>query len=412
MKRKALNNIQTWFQSQTRKPLFIKGPKGVGKTRLVTDYLATNSENKIYMNLELNPGLLDLLDPTNIKHTLNSIATYFTVDTSKNTIIILDECLLCESFISQLSTYRENLSSLRFIFISSYPLTITLDTDTCEILTLYPLDFEEFLEASNNQWYISVIQEHYKTLKPIPNIVHYDILNIFYDYLLIGGMPAAINEYLALESILNVSELHYSIMNHQLNSLRLHNSESSYSKLESLYQTLDLQLSKKNKKFKYNMIRKGATRNQYLSETKTLEDYGLILSCIPMEESIIGQKLYLYDVGILVSKAKMNLSCKELSPNTEQYKGFIENYVAQCLVTNGHSLYFWESGSQAKIDFILKVQGTYIPIEVYSDEHTKSKSVNIFTSTYQIPYSIKISPKNFAKHHNIQYVPLYATFCI
>ena len=301
---------------------------------------------------------------------------------------------------------------MRFIFISSYPLTITLDIDTCEVLSLYPLDFEEFLEASNNQWYISVIQEHYKTLKPIPNIVHNDILNIFYDYLLIGGMPAAINEYLALESILNVSELHYSILNHQLNSLRLHNSESSYSKLEAMYQTLDLQLSKKNKKFKYNMIRKGATKNQYLSEAKTLEDYGLILSCIPMEESIIGQKLYLYDVGILVSKAKMNLSCKELSPNTEQYKGFIENYVAQCLVTNGHSLYFWESGAQAKIDFILKKQGTYIPIEVYSDEHTKSKSVSIFTSTYQIPYSIKISPKNFAKHHNIQYIPLYATFCI
>ncbi len=407
-----MSNIETWFQTKSPKPLIIKGPKGVGKTRLVTDFLATNTANKIYMNFEHNPGLLHLLDSSSMDNTIHTINNYFATDSKRESIIIFDECHLCESILLNLITWNKESSLLHFIFISSYPFDISLDPDTCEILTLYPMDFEEFLEASNNQWYISVIREHYKTLKPIPTIVHNDILNIFYDYLLIGGMPSAVNEYLALESVLNVSELHYSIQNHQLNCLRLHSTETSYSKLESLYQTLDLQLSKKNKKFKYNMIRKGATKNQYQLEVKTLEDYGLILSCLPLEESMIGQKLYLYDVGILVTKAKMNLSCKELTPNSEQYKGFIENCVAQNLVSNGYSLYYWESGSQAKIDFILNKNNTYIPIEVYSDEHTKSKSVNIFTNTYEIPYSIKVSPKNFAEHQHIQYVPLYAVFCI
>ena len=407
-----MNTIHTWFETKSPKPLMIKGPKGVGKTRLVTDFLATTTENKIYMNFELTPSLIELLDPNNLEHSIQSIKTYFSVDPSKDSIIILDECCLCEFMISELMSNNNQSSNLRFIFISSYPLNVSISSDTMEILTLYPLDFEEFLEASNNPWYISVIKEHYKTLKPIPDIVHSDILNIFYDYLVIGGMPSAINEYLTLESILNVSEIHYLIQNHQLNCLRLHNSESSYTKLESLYQTLDLQLSKKNRKFKYNIIRKGATKNQYISETQTLEDYGLILNCQPIEESIVGQKLYLYDVGVLVSKMKMNVNCKELSPNTEQYKGFLENYVAQTLTAGGHPLYFWESGSQAKIDFILKKDNEYIPIEIYSDDHTKSKSVNIFSNTYDIEYSIKISPRNFGKHHNIQYVPLYAVFCI
>ena len=407
-----MNSIQTWYQTKSRKPLIIKGPKGVGKTRLVTDFLATNSANKIYMNFELNPGLLDLLDPTSMENTIGSINSYFAVNSDQESIFIFDECHLCEEIILQLLSWNNKACLLRFIFISSYPFHISLSVDTCEMLTLYPLDFEEFLEATNNQWYISVIREHYKSSSPLPAIVHRDLLNIFYDYLLIGGLPGVINEYLALESVLNVSELHYSIQSHQLNTLRLHNSEASYSKLESLYQTLDLQLSKKNKKFKYNMIRKGATKNQYQSEVDTLQQYGMVLSCLPLEESIIGQKLYLYDVGILVSKTKMNLSYKELRPNSDQYKGFIENYVAQSLVFNGYNLYFWESGSQAKIDFILRKNDAYIPLEIFSDEHTKSKSVNIFTNKYDIPYSIKVSPKNFGRRHNVQYVPLYAVFCV
>ena len=407
-----MNIIQTWFETNSPKPLMIKGPKGVGKTRLVTDFLTTNTENKIYLNFELNPGLLELIHPNSVKHSIESIQSYFSIDSSLNSILVFDECHLCEPLISKLITCSKDFSSQRFIFITSYPVTITIHNDEVETLTLYPLDFEEFLQATNNHWYVSVISEHYKSSKPIPDIVHNDLLNIFYDYLLIGGMPGAINEYIALESVLNVSEIHYSIQNHQLNSLRLHNSEGSYSKLESLYQTLDQQLAKKNKKIKYNMIRKGATKNQYLVETQTLEDYGLILSCLPLGENPIGHKIYLYDTGILVSKSKMNVSYKELNANVEQYKGFLENYVAQSLVANGYPLFFWESDSQAKIDFIIQKKGSYIPIEIYSNEATKSKSIHIFNNTYETTYSIKLSPKNFSRRGNIQYVPLYAVFCI
>lgn len=416
MKRKALEDIQLWYQSEPQRPLIIQGPKGVGKTRLVTDFLSTYSGNKIYLNLELNPGLLDLLDPDDVQHTLQAISHYFAIDTSLDTILIFDECNTCEYLISQMQEYQSQIPMFKFVFISSYPLK-QIDIYRKEslkyyVIPLHPMDFEEFLEASNNQWYISVIKEHFKSSKPIPDIVHKDLLNLFYEYLLIGGMPAAINEYIFEESILNVSECHYCIQNYQLNSLRQHNSESSYVKLESLYETLDQQLSKKNKKFKYNLIRKGATRNQYLAETKTLEDYEIVLPCLPLGNDVIGQKLYLYDVGILVSKAKMNTFCKEVSTNTELYKGIIENYVAQSLYSKGYSLYFWESGSQAKIDFILKKEETYIPIEVYSDEHTKSKAVSIFSTRYPVSNTIKVSPKNFSKRHNTQYVPLYAVFCI
>ena len=411
-----MDKIQSWYQSKSNRPLIIKGPKGVGKTRLVTDFLSTSPGNKVYANMELNPGLLDLLVPDNIHASIEAISTYFDIDSHTESIIIIDECQGCEYLIEQTLALQEEQNCLRFIFISSYPLSILEDSsDTIEhydLCTVYPMDFEEFLEAGNNQWYISVIKEHFRTCKAIPDIVHNDILNLFYDYLLIGGMPAAINEYMAFESILNLSEIHYNIQNHQLNSLRLHNSESSYAKLEGFYHTLDLQLAKKNKKFKYNLIRKGATRNQYLDETETLLKYSLILPCQPVEEGITGQKFYLYDVGVLVSKAKMNTCSKEVSTNTELYKGITENYVAQSLSANGYPLYFWESGSQAKIDFMLPKDNTYIPIEVFSTEHTKSKAINILANTYEIPYSIKVSPKNFAKKQGIQYVPLYAVFCI
>ncbi len=411
-----MEDIQSWFQAEPPRPLIIKGPKSVGKTTLVTDFLSTYSGNKVYMNLELNPGLMNLIHMDNMESTISSIATYFDIDAKMDGIIIFDECQLCNELIPRIITFQSQVTNLRFIFISSYPLeNLTRRFRRASDYTLIhigPMNFDEFLEVSNNHWYISVIKEHFKSLKPIPDIVHNDILNLFYEYLLIGGMPAAINEYLAMESILNISEVHYWIQNHQLNSLRLHNSVSSYVKLESLYHTIDMQLSKKNKKFKYNIIRKGATRNQYLTETKTLEDYGLLLPCQPIDDKINGLKLYLYDVGILVSKAKMNTNLKELDTSSDLYKGILENYVAQNFTSKGYPLYFWESDSQAKIDFILSTKDGYVPVEVYSNEHTKSKAVSIFSNRYDIPYTIKVSPKNFSRQRNIQYVPLYAVFCI
>jgi predicted AAA+ superfamily ATPase len=120
------------------------------------------------------------------------------------------------------------------------------------------------------------------------------------------------------------------------------------------------------------------------------------------------------DVGLLISKSNIApmLVTSPLRFGGEPRSALIENYVAQTLVANGHSIYYWESKGEAEIDFVIEIQGKVIPIETKSTIHTKSKSLNQFIKKYDPAYSIRISSKNFGYENNIKSVPLYAVWCI
>lgn len=123
-------------------------------------------------------------------------------------------------------------------------------------------------------------------------------------------------------------------------------------------------------------------------------------------------KLYLSDVGILLSLLQVKYNDVILD-NLLQYKGNItENYVATQLLINNHNLMYWESGNQAEVDFILYTDDGLIPLEVKANNNTESKSLKIYMNRYNPKYAIRISTKNFGFENNIKSIPLYAAFLI
>lgn len=419
MKRKALTQIQSWYEKESSLPLIIKGPKGVGKTRLVFDFLGEYDGNKVYLNLEQNPGLSQLFQSNDEEYIVRELQEYFSLEPTKETILILDECRQQKEILFSILTEYASYARYKFIIITSTEIQDILanqsrfpDGNCFEELYIMPLDFEEFLAASNNNWYISVIREHFSSCKPLPDIVHQELLYLFYQYMLTGGMPGAINEYLLLESTLNVSEQHQLILDHQIANLKEVYKESLYYKMLQIIDSIDAQLAKKNKKFQYSRIRKGVTASQYSEALRCLKKNRFILSSSPITGEQGSEKLYLYDVGVLVSKAKKNSSSDKLEIHSDLYKGFLENYVAQSLFQNGYELFYWDSKSQAKLDFVLHRGHYYTPIEVFVDDYTKSRSVHGFKEYYQVDTAYKVSAQNFMKKGDVQYVPYYSVFCI
>jgi len=430
-----------WKKSSNKKPILLTGARGVGKTFLAYDFAKSFYTAYVYINFEREPFLTDVLfkhAPSQIEPVLKD---YFKLSVlSEPVLVILDEITNCPDIRFILNSLLNTETFNRVIAISSYLSHDTeSETDLFYPLQLFPLDFEEFLIATGNEWYIDVITVHFKTNAKIPDIVHQELLALFELYMQIGGMPLAVNEYIYTGSILNVSEQHRILLSSYLNEAYKENSEGDFLKVSQAFSTIDKQLMKENRKFQYKLIRKGATQALYsdalqyikntgygtccyklgeesvnfLAENKFPKEFGGKVSFNQMSPSLnyihLNFKLYMLDIGILYSTLKTRYA-----QMTDQYrKGLLENYVAQCLTANGYQLFFWESDSQAKIDFIVCKEQHLIPVEVKAGDNTRSRNASIFRSKFQsVTESIKISTRNFEYINHVKYVPVYAVFCI
>lgn len=455
MKRKLINQLLKWKESSCIKPLLLTGAKGVGKTYLAYDFAKSFYDRSVYINFERDKEVIKFLD--NIianpeKDMLqNFLINHFQIKENTDSIlVILDEISYYPNYDKLIQTLLDtkifaSIIAVTSIAISSKAIsTIAISstavsndnqesviTEPFVQLQLFPLDFEEFLIAAGIEWYIEVIREHYISNKKIPDIVHKELLSIFELYLQLGGMPHAVNEYIGTGEVFNVSEQHEMLIHSYLGMAAKLKSESEILKINQIISTIEKQLLKENKKFLYTLIRKGATYGLYAEAIEYLSNsfYGLKsykLADITLENYLSDAyevslepddaentkncsfKFYMLDVGLLntILKSKEN-------PEEAIKKALYENFAAQSLLANGYPLYFWESNSQAKLDFVILKDNQMIPVEVRTNENTRSKNVSIFRSKFtNVTESIKVSTRNFEFSNQVKYVPIYAMFCI
>ncbi len=434
MKRKAIDYLLKWNQISDVRPVLITGAKGVGKTYLANDFAKSFFENIYYLNFEHDPlanEIFKLKDPFQVsdrlsKHFNLDKEPFFDTGNKENRLLILDEISNSNEALDMLTALQYTGEFPRIIAISSYP----IKEDKQKLyyhIPVYPMQFNEFLLAIASDWYIETIITHYETNKQIPDIVHKELLALHNLYLQIGGLPVIINEFLNFNDLTNIPEQHSMLMGTYQYYQNIMNSESEALKMRQVLNSLPHQLIKENKKFQYKLIRKGTTHGMYKDAIKSLSDQSYIIPSykIATEDltnlyslleknslntnEITNFKLYLSDVGLLNS-----MISKQLIPpyNRPTIKALLENYVAVTLRSNGYPIAFWESESMAKIDFILPKDDYIIPLELFSDSNTRSKSISVIKQNIDFPYSIKISERNFGFSNNVKYVPYYATFCI
>lgn len=431
MKRKLINELIKWKTEDIGNPVLLTGAKGVGKTYLSYDFAKAFFERIYYVNFEREPEACMFFLSDNSTKLSEKLCEYFHVDTEEASdirLLILDEISYCKHILKYLNSDTIIKNFPHIILISSNPIDDLGDDLHIRNLQVYPLEFDEFLRATSNDWYIELIINHYNSNKKIPEIVHKELIALHKLYLQIGGMPAMVNEYLNLSSVVNVAEQHSLLIGSYHDCILRDHPDSEALKMNQVFDSLVLQLIKENKKFQYKLIRKGTTHSMYKDAIQKLIDYRFVIKCsrISTEQlqnpeytlqskewnSLDGNtnfKLYFPDTGSLYSQIVRTLGITSVQ---KQYKALLENYVVQSLQAKNFSFAFWESDSMAKIDFILEKQNEIIPIEIHSSDNTRSKSISILKQKCEFDYAIKVSSKNFEFSNQVKYVPYYAVFCL
>lgn len=424
MKRNAVTNLIEWKESGTTVPFLLVGTKGTGKTYLAMEFATAYYPQFLYVNFELNKSAKCFFEEKlSVGDSLSEvIAAYFQMDERylSELIVILDEISYCpmlwtaltEPVTIPLLVISGLLPSETDIISSS---TNSSSEEIVEksienifwICRLFPLGFDEFLSAVGSDWYIDIIQGHFQNIKPVPDIVHQELLALFEEFLIVGGMPAAVNEYISSKSIYNVSEVHSMVKCRMQSVLDALYEEKDSGKGAQVLQVLPEQLKKENKKFRFNLIRKGVTYSLYKESIDALVQCGMVLR-INEQKKESHFKLYLPDVGMLSSAF-----CGEDSEEIK--KALLENYVMQTLVASGiDSLCFWESEAQAKVDFILVRNNCETPVELRTSIGGKAKSI----ASYQAAngksgeHYYRFGFENFYSTSVLTQIPYYAVFCI
>jgi len=429
LKRKVIDELITWKTEKHDIPILLTGAKGVGKTYLAYDFAKSFFEHIYYINFEREPLQAGLFLHREDRLVKDHLLKHFQIDEEQpieSRILILDEISFCEEALNILSE-NHLLGAFDYVIaISSHPLNAKWKVQFMEF-SIHPLEFDEFLRATSNEWYIETIVNHYHSSSKIPEIVHKELLTLHQLYLQIGGMPGIVNEYLNLMDTVNVSEQHGSIISSYHDNTLRDNTDSDALKMNQVLDSLAYQLMKENKKFQYKLIRKGTTHAMYREAIERLVQQSYVIRCNRItaeqlekpdklaqlnnscEDDNSNFKLYLPDTGLLHSKL---VEIQGYSQTEGYHKALIENYIAQSLQAKNYPFAFWESESMAKIDFIIAKDHELIPIEIFLGENTRSKSISVLKQRCEFPYSIKVSAKNFEFSNHIQYVPYYAVFCL
>jgi hypothetical protein len=430
LKRKAIDGLIEWNSNQLSKPVLLSGAKGVGKTYLAYDFARSFFEQILYINFEREPISHEFFRTKDSLETAKRLVKHFKLseDVADNTdgrILILDEISFYPEALFHLIPLKDSGFFPRIIVITSSLVPETYSSKLM-VLPIHPLEFDEFLLATANDWYIEAITTHFETNKPLPEIVHKELLALHELYMRIGGMPGTINEYLNFNSLVNIPEQHSLQIGAYHDYILQSNPEGEALKMNQVIDSLALQLLKPNKKFQYKLIRKGTTYAMYKDAILMLKELEYALQCSKCQieelmspntdtttavnsEELTSFKLYLPDTGFLYSRIS-----EENFPVSDPIvrKALLENYVAQAFHAKADQLWFWESDSMAKVDFILRREDCLIPVEVHIDENTRSKSISVLKQRYDFPYAVKISPKNFDYSNQVKYVPYYAVFCL
>ena len=289
--------------------------------------------------------------------------------------------------------------------------------------TLYPMDIEEFMWALGEDDLVSRIRECYETNMPLPKALHDKAMKLYRQYLIVGGMPECVTQFAQTKDYILVRHIQDNILASYLNDMSKYNNLNEIKKTRLVYDNITVQLSKKNTRFQYKLVKKGGRAAEFENAIEWLCLSGIVSQVYMLEQikkplenyrHIDAFKTYVSDLGLLCAKKDIVASdILYMVDELNDFKGGLaENYVNVQLTINGHNTYYWESERGAEIDFIIQKDGKIIPIEVKSADNTRAKSLNLYMNRFEPEYAIKLSTKNFGFEDKKKIVPLYAAFCI
>jgi predicted AAA+ superfamily ATPase len=433
MQRKISAFLEQWKASKYRKPLLVQGARQVGKTYAILEFGRTHYDNVAYFNFQTNETLASTFDENISPSYLIPILSHLCGQTivKGNTLIIFDEIQLCERAVTSLKYFCEEAPEYHVIAAGSL-LGVAVNrkkyafpVGKVDRYTMYPMDMEEFLLAMGEDDLVSRIHACFDNNSPLPAALHKTALALYRRYLVIGGMPEAVARFIDTHDYIQVSHVLETIQMDYLDDMSKYQENSNEIKKTRLtYGTVSVQLSKKNTRFQYKIIKTGARAAEYENAIEWLVSANLISRVYRAEQimkplenykDIDDFKVYISDMGLLCAQKDIRVEDVIFMEDelTDFKGGMTENYVNIQLTMAGIKPYYWRNEKGTKeIDFVVALDGKIVPIEVKSSENVSSNSLSEYVKSFAPAYCIRISEKNFGFENDIKSVPLYAVFCI
>lgn len=434
LKRKIDNYLIKWKNNSNKLPLIIKGARQIGKTNSIRNFGKNNYKTFVEINFALQPQFKTIF---NDGFEVDNIIKNITLKMPElklneyNTLIFFDEMQDCVSTATSLKAFREDgrydvICSGSLMGIN-YKEIESNSVGNKEDYIMNSLDFEEFLWAKGytdeqiNDLYKCMIE-----LKPLSDIQYNVMMSNFKEYMIVGGMPAIVNQFVTNKNFSGILKMQQQILLDYEEDITKYAGGLDKTKILNCYRKIPVFLGNENKKFQISKIADGARNREYVGVVEWLANAGIVNICYAMEQASLPLKgnynpdnyrLYFADTGLLIGSLDEEVQDDlRNNENMNTYKGALyENIVGDMLVKAGYNLYFYRDDSKKiEMDFMVRDTNSLIPIEVKANDNATISLNNLISNNLykDIKYGIKLCNKNIGFNDKFYTFPYFLTFLL
>ena len=416
-----MEKLVAWKSSDERKPMVLKGARQVGKTWLMKEFGKNYYKSFVYFNFDEEDELKSIFEtnknPQRIIELLSMIAgeKIHPLDT----LVIFDEVQECPEALNALKDFKEKANEYHVIAAGSLLGTLlakpkSYPVGMVNLLDIFPLTFEEFLEATDAPLFAYYEGIHKE--QQIEEIFHNRLLEAYNNYLIIGGMPECVSSWLKHKDPAKIAQIQRELIEVYENDFSKHNGKVNSGRILMVFRSIVTQLAKSNEKFMYGAVREGARARDFEEAIEWLVSAGMlnrIYNVSKLEHPLsafdkLDQfKLFLFDTGLLKQMAGIDNSAILLK-STYQFKGpLTENYVLQQLRGQFDVMPRYFSSRNGEIDFVLQCGMDIIPVETKGGEDKSAPTFKKYVADNHPQYAVRFSKMGYRKDGNITNIPLY-----
>ena len=436
MERNALQQLLQWHGSNRRKPLIVWGARQVGKTYLIKQLFAETyyKNSYIYIDCKIEDEIRDFCTQTaNPAKIIEYISLRKNTPINEHTLLIFDEVQECPNIISALKYFCQDYPSIPVIVTGSM-VRIKIQRETVKKggatqqflfpvgkinqVTVYPMTFDEFLRNSNPALFAAV-RKAYDTKTPLSAEIHALAMEQVYQYLLVGGMPEAVDTYLDSHSLFEARNVLKVLYDNYLSDMELYQaSREAILRSRLLFTNIYKELNRESKNFSPGLIeeksrtRDFATSIQWLTMAHIVNQSFQLKEHVTlplMEDSDSMFRLFLGDIGMFSYQSGVNAASFISSERDNVLTGiFFENFIANELIAAGHKLFYWKGKASAELEFIVESNNLLYPIDVKKGRGTLN-SLQKFSNHNKFEFAVKVSKNNYGydADQKLMTVPFY-----
>lgn len=427
LKRTVYDKLIRWKESQNRRALCIIGARQTGKTTIIREFGKKNYKYFVEINFVTDKDAEKIFDDSLDADTIIENLTAFKMQKMEpgETLVFLDEIQECPNARSAIKFLVEDgrfdyiesgsLLGVRHREVRSYPVGFE------EICYMYPMSFEEFIIANGVQEStLEMLDSCCRTESEVSQSVHDTMLKLFYTYIVVGGMPAAVQTYITTHDIGKVVNIQREILELYRLDISKYAEGNDKIKIRAIFDSIPSQLDDKNRRFFLSKVDKNGRQNRYENSFLWLSDAGVALPSynvtepqppLQLNEKRNIFKLFMNDTGLLCAACMKNIQFDILQGNVAVNMGSIlENLFAQAIKCNGFSLNYYESKKYGEIDFVVQNGMMIDLIEIKSgNDYTKHPALDnmIKTDNWSFGEKIVLCKGNIRKQGEILYLPWY-----